>query len=491
MSAKPRVCVIGAGISGLVAAYLLAEGEQIEVDLIETEARLGGASYTMDVVLPDGTLRWVDMGVNDFNASTYEQLVAMMELVTGVGYKELIDEASFSRANGEEAYILDAKGLHDPDGIPTDLDGDFRHFKEHASTDAGKWAKKLTVAEYLEQAGTTKTKGDRQYHADFGRLCIFPRVNGMYFSTDKDPQSVPLVAVMHYYGLQEGYRGDGLPAKRMYWVGGTRQWIGALEDQVRDRGVTIMTQVSATVARDPLRTATPVVTLTGRRGGREDATQMYDAVVFAGHAQTALKCLRTLTGKQKATLEEFTYLPSTAYAHTDTALLPPRLFWRTYNILIHETDQRFTPYTISYVVNFHQNDAANPEYQNIEKPLLFFCTLNPHREIPEHEILRQPNDEPAIARFPHNVVNNKALTAQRAVWGEAWPEPHRALTSVLEEELPPRDKWGIQGLGNVFFTGGWTLGAGLHEQCLMSAAKVNRMVRKAIEHKATTADGPA
>ena len=231
------------GISGLATAYLLAANHRFAVDLIETEARLGGAVYTMQVELPDGTPRWVDMGVNDFNATTYTKLIEVMgELNLGpdVGYRLLIDEESFSRADTtKDAYTHDGR---DGTAMPAPLYDDLTYFKKHARSDADSWAKDLTVAQYLAESDPN----GHTYNKNFGPLCIFPRVNGMYFSTDDKPETIPLLAVMHYYELQEGCGGE-VP-KRMYWVGGTLRWIGALEDALREREVEILTQTSAMVA---------------------------------------------------------------------------------------------------------------------------------------------------------------------------------------------------------------------------------------------------
>jgi predicted NAD/FAD-binding protein len=55
-----RVAVIGSGISGLTAAYVLARGH--EVTLFEADDRLGGHAHTHRIPQADGAELAVDSG---------------------------------------------------------------------------------------------------------------------------------------------------------------------------------------------------------------------------------------------------------------------------------------------------------------------------------------------------------------------------------------------------------------------------------------------
>ena len=69
---RRSVAVVGAGVSGLTAAYVLAQ--QCEVTLYESEARLGGHAHTHDVTDPAGTRLAVDTGFIVHNDRTYPHL---------------------------------------------------------------------------------------------------------------------------------------------------------------------------------------------------------------------------------------------------------------------------------------------------------------------------------------------------------------------------------------------------------------------------------
>jgi predicted NAD/FAD-binding protein len=57
---KERVAVIGAGVAGLTAAYLLQR--RYDVTLFEALPRLGGHAHTHDVPTSDGAMVAVDSG---------------------------------------------------------------------------------------------------------------------------------------------------------------------------------------------------------------------------------------------------------------------------------------------------------------------------------------------------------------------------------------------------------------------------------------------
>ncbi|HYO17423.1 MAG TPA: FAD-dependent oxidoreductase, partial [Dermatophilaceae bacterium] len=71
-SARPTVAVIGSGVSGLTAAYLLDRTH--EVTLFEADNRLGGHAHTHDVTASDGSMHAVDSGFIVHNDRTYPWL---------------------------------------------------------------------------------------------------------------------------------------------------------------------------------------------------------------------------------------------------------------------------------------------------------------------------------------------------------------------------------------------------------------------------------
>ena len=72
---RERVAVIGAGVSGLTAGYLLQR--RYDVTLFEASPRLGGHAHTHDVTAPDGAPVAVDSGFIVHNERTYPNLLRL------------------------------------------------------------------------------------------------------------------------------------------------------------------------------------------------------------------------------------------------------------------------------------------------------------------------------------------------------------------------------------------------------------------------------
>ena len=71
-----EIAVIGTGISGMSAAWLLSQAHNVTV--YEREDRLGGHSHTVEAPTPGGALP-VDMGFIVYNEVNYPNLVALFD----------------------------------------------------------------------------------------------------------------------------------------------------------------------------------------------------------------------------------------------------------------------------------------------------------------------------------------------------------------------------------------------------------------------------
>ena len=326
-----------------------------------------------------------------------------------------------------------------------------------------------------------------------GKYCLYPRINGMYFTVDRKPEDMPFVGIMQYYVLQEGMGQQSQSCSqepfRQYWRHGTVSWINALVNALTNppqscsevplKPVQLMLNVSARV--QSAASASPTVEVLDDQGILK-SSDSYDAVIFACHAQHALRSIRSgITQEQVNVLSSFSYKQSCTIDHTYTPALPvSKSLWRTYNIFIHEGFSDLQPYVINYVVNLHQNDPANPEYNKFDTPYVFY-SINPQVAIPDEFVLRQPIKDPktgeylrAIAYFPHNVINVRSMWAQSVLWGTEWPYPD---DQDFEYHWPCYEPGTpVQGQNGLYFTGGWTLLAGLHEQCWQSAIEVVKLV---------------
>lgn len=464
-----KIAIIGGGIGGLAVAYelvLQASRRGLsppDLVVIEAQPRLGGNADTVTVNFgagPNGPVeRWVDLGVNDFNATAYTEIVKVMNQIGftfGVDYKPLEDSTSYYTGDGS-IYFTDNTQPWWGTGIPADLKQTVDSFMTTAGADVDNPKyHNYTLEDYIKEKTPIMKWDDR-----LGPWVIYPRVNGMYFtSSELGPRKMPFYAVMHYYQIQEG-AGKKQKAQRNYFVNGSSHWITALTTYMTQKmNIPMVTNFRASVAQNGAGW-----TVSDANGAPSiDA----DIVVLATHADDALRLMNDLPPPVANIMAQISYESAMSVAHVDSRLLPVDYnAWCTYNILIHQPEAAaMHPYVINYVVNRHQNDAENPAYDKFGLPQ-YFVTVNPHLPIPGDMVLKDDQGNPALAYLHHNVFDFPCMQAQAAI------DP-------------------LQGKANLYYAGGWTHGSGLHEECwqqgidiagrILSQVQTGVLVEKGLSH---------
>lgn len=466
-------------------------------------------------------IRWADLGVNDVNLATYVKLAALMK---DIGYlqhmKPLQDTTSYFTADGN-AYLTDDAALYN--GVS---DARFNL----AAADGGELSKLITVvhqhaielvappaggpppvpvsytvAHYFDScianpegmlAATARhlkiqiNWGDPAIPARITRIrdeIYYPRISAMYFTDNETgPGGMPLQSPFQYYRVQEG----GVTPDRRYFEYGSQHWLQALARWMAQHStdkVKVQHHMGAAV-KVTVSPASAVVTPAG------STPKHFDLVLMALHADDALAALdfngippdtaRTI----QSTLRQVRYTRSYGVCHTDDRLLPRnRNVWRTYNVLVHPQSQQVQPYRMSYVENFHQNDPLNKPLDHIGLPMFFTTLLPDLKQIQANAVLTRLNGDevpqhlrdalPHLAHshdpssHPHTGYSHELGTTHASQAGQAWAMfKHNVLNSHCIDAQASMQAFNQdnaqQPLMPLFFGGGWTNGAGLHEQCL-------------------------
>ena len=453
MSEKLKVAIIGGGISGMSAAYHLKEAGHT-FKIFEFVHNLGGNARTIPLDI-GGFNRWVDLGVNDFNKNSYVNLVKMFDKL-GVAYAPLEDSTCYANMGSVErmnedrriGFTMDGRFGHDaPEGVQRGAEMFGPAIKRFLQDmDQHPEMMHWTMDQFVKWA---------KFPEEFIYLNLYPRINGMYFTSTLKPSSVSARQVAHYYFLQEGY-GMKLPPERMYWVGGTVKWIRKLTAYLQHdlpdaiyRGVKAQFEV---LDSGKIRVYTTPV------GSQEDATpkiEDFDRIILGvqtRHLESVYYRSEQVPEIVKQVKKSIGFEEDNVVPHTATNNMPedPNL-WRTYNINIFPDRDSPEPYNITYWCNRHQNDLANPEYAGKDVPQ-YFLTLNPVNPIPEACKLAQPAfSDCTMFKFYHCRLDQAATKAQ--------------------DHLVPHMMKGLHDR-TVYFTGGYTKGAGLHEECWLSGQTV-------------------
>ena len=100
-----RICVVGAGISGLGAAWALGQHpERFAVELYERHDELGGNAVTVDIPQDDGTSIPVDISVTAYIPAVYQNYAKLLERFGVQGWPTRF---SYGVSYGKDVYAHD------------------------------------------------------------------------------------------------------------------------------------------------------------------------------------------------------------------------------------------------------------------------------------------------------------------------------------------------------------------------------------------------
>ncbi len=414
-----KLAIVGAGISGLVAAYRLHGSHDISV--FEAGARPGGHTATVDVTL-DGQDFRIDTGFIVFNDWTYPAFIALMD---ELGVESRQSDMSFSvscQSTGLEYAGVDGnlaminslfaqrRRLLSPAYLRMLLDivAFNRQARRDVETDS---IPSDTLAEYIQRHGFSDT---------FRDFYLVPMASAIWSTPFRDMLDFPMpfmLPFMHRHGLISV---NNRPKWRTI-TGGSDQYIKPMIAGFRDR-IHCSTPVTA------IRRATHGVEVT-----TADGTGRYDQVILACHSDQALKLLHDASEAESRVLGSIRYQPNDVVLHTDQSILPvSRRAWASWNYRM--SDDRSGLPVVTYDMN---------RLMGLESASQFCVTLNGTDAIDPARVLGRFS-------YAHPVFSSAAAAAQ-----QRWDD--------------------INGSNRTWFCGAWW-GKGFHEDGVASALRVVRAI---------------
>lgn len=370
--------MIGAGVSGLVAARLLDARHAVTV--FDANDYAGGHTRTLDV-LHEGRRTAVDIGFIVFNARTYPRFCA------------LLDELGVtSRPSSMGFSVSDVRtGLEYMGGT---LDGLFaqrrnllrpafyRMLRDIARFFAdGKRA--LADGEASGSLGEFLERG--RYGEDCVQRFVVPMAAAIWSTDPARVMAFPAHFFLRFFANHGLLDLRDRPQWRVV-EGGSRTYVERL---LADFGGTL--RLSTPVLR--VQRAPDGVTVTTAR----DGPQRFDAAVLACHSDQALAMLADPDADERRVLGAIDYVDNEVVLHTDTALLPSRRrAWAAWNYRLG-TRQRGAA-TLTYNMNILQGlDNRSP----------LCVTLNDTARIDPRRILH-------VTTMAHPLYTPEAVAAQNA-----------------------------------------------------------------------------
>jgi len=372
-----KIAIVGAGISGLVTAYLLSRDHDITV--FEAADDIGGHTHTVDVPTSDGTFA-VDTGFIVFNEKTYPNFIKLLDLL---GVQWQASNMSFSvqcektglafSPSTFNTLFAQRRNLFRPAFYRMLLDA--IRFRRESLALLHRQDDQMTLWAYLKKG---------KYSRGFIDHFIIPMGASIWSADPNRFMDFPvqyLVAFFHNHGFLNV---RDQPEWRTI-KGGSKQYIAPLT-----RGF-----------KDKIRLHSPVHNV--RRNANHVALNIdngtrhrFDQVVIATHSDQALEMLADPTDTESEVLGAIAYQTNLAVLHTDASLMPrPRTAWASWNY--HIPKNKMDRLALTYNMNLLQRLSSAEQ---------FCVTLNMPGAIDPGKQIKQ-------ILYHHPIYDPKSLAARR------------------------------------------------------------------------------
>jgi hypothetical protein len=377
--------VIGSGIAGMSAAWLLSQRHR--VTLYEKEARIGGHSHTVDA----GGVP-VDTGFIVYNEPNYPNLSALFRHLrvdtsaSDMGFSVSLDGGALEYAGSLAGLVAQPSALLRRDYWRM-LADTLRFYREAPGAIAS--CGQMSLGDYLRA---------NDYSRAFAHLHLLPMGAAIWSSSIADMMGHPLAAFARFFTNHGLFKLTGRPQWRTV-TGGSIEYVRKLTAPYAAHA-----RLGAGV-KAVLRSGERV-TVIDEAGHRAS----HDGVVIAAPADRALAMLAQPTEEERALLGRFRYRPNTVVLHRDPALMPRRRrAWASWNYLGRSRAEANDNLCVTYWMNKLQPLATREQV---------FVTLNPP-SMPREDSIH------GVFTCAHPIFDAGAMAAQSRLWhlqgaGRTW-----------------------------------------------------------------------
>ncbi|MBW0484925.1 hypothetical protein O181_024640 [Austropuccinia psidii MF-1] len=441
-----KVAVVGGGISGLSAVWLLNEYSEHQVDLFEANNYIGGHTNTVSVKPTSAPACNVDTGFIVFNKLTYPNFLNFLKLLN-VEY--ISSRMSFSvKRNFQPSYEWSGNQIKCLfEGITTWTDWisqyrliwDLVRFNWLAVDVLKESEKTLTIDEYLIE---------NNYSEAFKRNYLLPMISSIWSTpADKTLLLFPMRTLVRF-----------MSNHHLLQILNQPEWL-----TIKNGSKTYVDKIMSKM--DPLRVFknTPIHSISINQSGQINLNVLpsqsygpYDQVIFGAHADQIVKLLKKsdcciLLSEQIEILSKFHFNQNHAVLHNDLSLMPNhRDIWSAWNYCITPSEQ-IKP------VKAHEIPCKLSHHSQVESTVSLTYCMNLLQSIPEKDY-----GLVLVTLNPPRPIDSKF------VFG-TWKYEHPLYTAESVEAQKQIAQ--IQTKNGLSFVGAWT-NYGFHEDGLTSTLKL-------------------
>ncbi len=357
-----KFAIIGSGISGLTAAYLLNRNHDVTV--YESNDYVGGHTHTHEIVL-NGKKWAVDTGFIVYNERTYPNFIKLLDQLkverqlTSMGFSVKSSQKDLEYAGHSiNALFAQRSNILRPSFIR--MLRSILRFNSEAEHHLDNLDEFVTLGDYLPLYN---------YPEEFINDFIIPMGAAIWSTKPVKMMKMPAIFFIQFF------RNHGLLAVKNrpnWWVikGGSKCYVEKMTISFNDK----------------IRIATPVKKVKRNErsieviyGKTAQESETFDAVIFATHSDQALSLLEKPSVQEVKILEALQYQKNEALLHLDESILPKRkLAWASWNYLLDQNPEE--PVALTYNMNI---------LQSLNSDHTFCVTLNNHDAIDPSKVIKK------------------------------------------------------------------------------------------------------
>jgi predicted NAD/FAD-binding protein len=369
-----RIAIVGAGVSGLVAAHLLHREHEIVV--YEANRYAGGHTNTVRVDTAYDT-QHVDTGFIVMNDRNYPLFTKLLDRL---GVARQPTHMSFS-VKGEE-HDFEYSGT--PRGLFCQPGNLANPRFQRMIFDLLRFNRALRRLLDREESGESMHEfiARHSFSRAFVERLIVPQISAVWSADPHAAGSFPARFIAEFFANHGmlGFR------DRPQWstiAGGSARYVEVLSEPFRDR----------------IRLGAPVSSITRSADAVEivagAGAERYDHVIVATHSDQALRMLGDATAREHELLGAIRYQPNEAVLHTDSTMLPRRRWARSaWNFHLLREPKPLS--TVTYYMNHLQRLTSEQD---------FCVTLNRTEAIDPAKIIR-------TISYAHPMYTPRGVAAQ-------------------------------------------------------------------------------